>query len=100
LVGDFLPTAATRCTYTLTRILSTDRNQRYEIEYFTRSEFYSRFDKIKEEYSKINDPNSPFKAEIEEINKFRNEIDIYLNKPLQTVTVDDFKSESVKQDII
>jgi hypothetical protein len=97
---DFLPTAATRCTYTLTRILSTDRNQRYEIEYFTRSEFYSRFDKIKEEYSKINDPNSPLKNEIEEINKFRNEIDIYLNKPLQTVTVDDFKSESVKQDII
>jgi GTPase SAR1 family protein len=96
---DFLPTSACRCTYTLTRILSTDRKQKYEIEYFSKSEFYSRFDKIKEEYSKTNNPNSPLKFEIEEINKFRNEIDKYLDKPFQIVEVDDFNSESVIQDI-
>ena len=96
---DFLPTDCNRCTYTLTRILSTDRKQKYEIEHFTKNEFHTKFDKIKEEYSKRNDPNSPLKAEIDEIMRFRNEIDKYLDKPLQTVPVDDFNSESVKQDI-
>jgi len=96
---DFLPTASNRCTYTLTRILSTDRRQKYEIEYFTKSEFYLRYDKLKEEQAKTNNPNSPLNREIEEIRQGLTEINNYLDKPLQTVSVDDYNSESIKQDI-
>jgi GTPase SAR1 family protein len=96
---NFLPTDANRCTYTLTKILSTDRKQRYEIEYFTKAEFHTRFDKIKDEYAKKNDPNSPLKAEIDEIRTCLNDINKYLDNSPHRVEVDDFNSESVKQDI-
>ena len=97
---DFLPTASTRCTYTLTRICATKSGQKYEIEYFDRDEFHSRFERIKEEQEQSKITNSPLKEEIDEIRKYMHEINKYLGNPKITVEVTDFENESVKKEIL
>jgi len=77
------PTEEKRCTYTTTEIRSCSslKEQKYEIEYFTR-----------DEYENSNFKKSLTEKEIKEIEIYSEEIDKYLNKDLLSVNFEQFES--------
>jgi hypothetical protein len=83
---DLLPSERNRCTYTTTEIRScpSENEQKYLIEYFTSEEFNL---KVSAQYSQVGNDHADFKAltllaqqELEEIEKYRDEISSYLDR--------------------
>ena len=77
------PTEEKRCTYTTTEIRSCSslKEQKYEIEYFTR-----------EEYENSNFKKTLTEKEIKEIEIYSKEIDSYLNRDSVTIHFEQFES--------